>query len=41
MYYAARSRDNGYVDGKGRKRRDGAGVYASIGLAVIPKSATE
>ncbi len=41
MYYAARSRENSYIDGKGKKRRDGAGVYASIGVAVIPKKAAE
>jgi hypothetical protein len=41
MYYSARSLENDYVDGKGRKRRDGSGVYATIGLAAIPRKTAE
>jgi predicted GH43/DUF377 family glycosyl hydrolase len=37
LYYSARDLQNEYIDGQGRKRKDGAGVYAHIGVAVIMK----
>jgi len=38
LYYSARDWENEYTDSEGQKRRDGAGVYAHIGLAVCPKN---
>lgn len=35
LYYSARNWQNEYTDSKGRRRRDGAGVYADIGVAEI------
>lgn len=37
LYYSARDWQNEYTDGEGRRRRDGSGVYAHIGVAVIAK----
>lgn len=36
LYYSARDEKSTYVDDKGRTRRDGAGIYAHVGVAVIP-----
>ncbi len=41
LYYSARDWQNEYIDGEGRKRKDGSGVYAHIGVAVITKAAIE
>jgi predicted GH43/DUF377 family glycosyl hydrolase len=38
MYYSARDWQTEYVDGEGKKRRDGAGVYAHIGVAELKLS---
>jgi predicted GH43/DUF377 family glycosyl hydrolase len=38
LYYSARSLTNEYIAGDGTVRRDGAGVYHHIGVAVIPRS---
>ena len=35
LYYSARDWQTEYIDGEGRKRRDGAGVYAHIGVAEL------
>lgn len=35
MYYSARDWKTEYIDGQGRKRRDGAGVYSHIGVAEL------
>lgn len=35
MFYSARDWQNEFVDGKGQKRRDGAGVYSHIGVAEL------
>ena len=35
LYYSARDWQNEYVDAQGRKRRDGSGVYADIGVAEL------
>lgn len=35
MYYSARDWQREYVDAEGRKRRDGASVYAGIGVAEL------
>lgn len=35
LFYSARDRQNGFTDSKGRKRRDGAGVYSHIGVAEL------
>lgn len=35
MYYSARDWQREYIDAQGRKRRDGASVYASIGVAEL------
>ena len=37
LFYSARDWNNEYVDAEGRTRRDGAGVYADIGMAELPK----
>ncbi len=37
LYYSARDLSNDYIGGDGKKRRDGAGVYQHIGVAVIPR----
>ncbi len=37
LYYSARNLSNVYIDGEGNKRRDGAGVYHHIGVAVWPR----
>lgn len=37
LYYSARDLKDAYVDGQGRKRKDGAGVYAHIGVALLPR----
>ena len=39
LYYSARDWKNDYVDGQGKTRRDGSGVYATIGVAEIRKPA--
>ena len=36
LYYSARDWKTTYIDGKGRRRKDNAGVYAHIGVAAIP-----
>jgi len=36
LYYSARDWQTDYIDAEGRKRRDGAGVYAHIGVAELP-----
>ena len=35
LYYSARDWQNEYIDGQGRKRRDGSGVYSHIGVAEL------
>lgn len=35
LYYSARDWRNEYMDGQGRKRRDGSGVYSHIGAAEL------
>ena len=35
MYYSARDWKTEYIDGQGRRRRDGASPYAHIGVATI------
>lgn len=37
MYYSARDWKSDYVTPDGKKGRDGAGVYAHVGVAVCPK----
>ena len=38
LYYSARDWQTEYIDGRGRKRRDGSSPYAHIGVAVIPRA---
>lgn len=38
MYYSARDWQIDYIDGDGKRRRDGAGVYAHIGVAELKLS---
>ena len=38
MYYSARDWQREYIDGQGRKQRDGASVYANIGVAELQLS---
>ena len=40
LYYSARDMKTTYIDGQGRRQKDGAGVYAHIGVAVMRKPAT-
>ncbi|MDG1894458.1 MAG: hypothetical protein P8J37_06100 [Fuerstiella sp.] len=35
LYYSARDWQTEYIDGSGKKRRDGAGVYSHIGVAEL------
>lgn len=37
LYYSGRDLSDKYIGGDGIERRDGAGVYAHIGVAVIPR----
>ena len=37
LYYSGRGLSNSYIGGDGTRRRDGAGVYHHIGVAVIPR----
>lgn len=37
LYYSARDMKTTFVDKQGRKGKDGAGIYAHIGVAVPPK----
>jgi len=37
LYYSARDWKTTYTDNKGRKGKDGAGIYAHIGVAVMPR----
>ena len=37
LYYSARDWKATYTDSLGRKRKDGAGIYAHIGVAVLPR----
>ena len=37
LYYSARDLKTTYTDGQGRQRKDGSGVYAHIGVAVLPR----
>ena len=38
LYYSARDLSDEYIDGDGKTRRDGAGIYRHIGVAVCPRS---